>query len=59
MKKVLYGILSLAILFACDMEELPKSQISAKPVFGTETGLEMYTNSFYEVFPATTLTFCD
>lgn len=54
MKKVLYGILSLAILFACDMEELPKSQISAKPVFGTETGLEMYTNSFYEVFPATT-----
>jgi len=54
MKKVLYGILSLAFLFACDMEELPKAEITSDPVFGTETGLQMYTNSFYEVFPTTT-----
>ena len=54
MKKVLYGILSLVFLFACDMEELPKAEITSDPVFGTETGLQMYTNSFYEVFPTTT-----
>ena len=33
------------------MEELPEAQISKAPVFNSETGLKMYTNSFYEIFP--------
>jgi hypothetical protein len=37
------------------MEELPKSTISKEPVFNSETGLAMYTNSFYNVFPSTTV----
>lgn len=54
MKRLIYAILSLTLLWACDMEEFPKSQISSKPIFGTETGLEMYTNSFYNALPGST-----
>lgn len=56
MKKIAFFILALSFLYACDMEELPQAQVSKKPIFGSETGLKMYTNSFYEVFPnATTI----
>ncbi|MCE4564680.1 RagB/SusD family nutrient uptake outer membrane protein [Maribellus sp. CM-23] len=54
MKKILYTILACAVLWACNMEEIPEAQISVEPVFGSETGLEMYTNSFYEVLPTRT-----
>lgn len=53
MKKLIYSALALA-LTACSMEELPKAQVGKEPIFGTETGLEMYTNSFYNTFPSTT-----
>ncbi len=46
---------SLAFLWACDMEELPKATVSKEPVFRTETGLKMYTNSFYNELPAYTV----
>ena len=39
---------------ACNMEELPQAQISKEPVFSSETGLKMYTNSFYDIFPNST-----
>ena len=56
MKKIISFILALSFLYACNMEELPQAKVSKKPVFGSETGLEMYTNSFYETFPnATTI----
>jgi len=32
------------------MEELPQAQIPKQPVFNSESGLKMYTNSFYEGF---------
>ncbi len=51
MKNILYAVLTALLFWACDMEELPKAQVSKVPVFGSETGLNMYTNSFYEVFP--------
>lgn len=54
MKKILYGIIILAGLWACNMEEIPEAKVSVEPVFGSETGLQMYTNSFYEVFPTNT-----
>ena len=56
MKKITYTIMcSLAFLWACDMEELPKATVSKEPVFRTETGLKMYTNSFYNELPAYTV----
>lgn len=39
------------------MEELPRAQVSKEPVFSTETGLKMYTNSFYDAFPNATTIF--
>lgn len=54
MKKIIFSIIAFASLCACNMEELPEAQISKDPVFNSETGLKMYTNSFYEVFPNST-----
>lgn len=50
MKKIVYIILTAICFYACDMEEPPKAQVDKKPVFNTESGLKMYTNSFYELF---------
>ncbi len=47
-------LLALAFVCACNMEELPKATTSKEPVFQTEKGLKMYTNSFYNAFPAYT-----
>lgn len=44
-------------LLGCSMEELPKAQMSKVPVFNTEEGLKMYTNSFYNAFPNSTYLF--
>lgn len=41
----------MAGTFACDMIELPESKISKEPIFNSEVGLKLYTNSFYETFP--------
>lgn len=50
MKKYILFLIAIACFGACDMEELPQSKISKKPVFNSESGLKMYTNSFYEDF---------
>lgn len=54
MKKSILPLIALFFLSACTMKELPEAQISQKPVFNSETGLKMYTNSFYDVFPNST-----
>lgn len=56
MKRLIYAAFALA-LTACSMEELPKAQVGKEPIFGTETGLNMYTNSFYNVFPSSTISY--
>ena len=49
----LAATLSLAILaVGCDLEQNPVSATDARSVFGTEAGLELYTNSFSEVLPS-------
>lgn len=55
MKKFIY-ILLLVILttFSCDLVEVPKAEVDRGPIFNTEQGLEMYTNSFYNAFPNST-----
>jgi hypothetical protein len=34
------------------MQELPKSEVSKESVFNTEAGLELYSNSFYNILPS-------
>jgi len=51
MKKILYVLMAVYCLAACDLDELPKSEVSKEPVFGSEAGLELYSNSFYDILP--------
>ena len=41
----------IAMLSGCDLTETQKSSADAAMVFGTETGLSTYCNSFYTIFP--------
>ena len=54
MKKVLFAIIVFSCFSSCDMKEVPQAQISSEPVFNSETGLKLYTNSFYDAFPNST-----
>ncbi len=51
MKKIIFLVFAITGFLACTMVELPESEISKEPVFNSEVGLKLYTNSFYEVFP--------
>jgi hypothetical protein len=43
----------LGVLAAgCDLEQSPVSATNAEAVFGTEAGLQLYSNSFMEVLPS-------
>ncbi len=44
--------LFVLILVSCEMQELPQAEVSKEPVFGTEAGLELYSNSFYNILPS-------
>lgn len=54
MKKLIYLVFVMAGMLACDMVELPESKISKEPVFNSEVGLRLYSNSFYDAFPNST-----
>lgn len=45
-------IFSVLLLISCDLEEVPKSEISNEHIFKSERGLELYSNSFYEILPS-------
>lgn len=42
-------ILLAAFCFSCDLEELPEATSTKGPIFGSEAGLTLYTNSFYRI----------
>jgi starch-binding outer membrane protein, SusD/RagB family len=47
------GLLLLgALLAGCDLEQNPVATSSRGAVFGTESGLQLYTNSFYNWMPS-------
>ncbi len=48
--KIFLALIALAVA-SCEMQELPKSEVSKGAVFNTEAGLELYTNSFYNILP--------
>jgi hypothetical protein len=43
-------ILTTLFVVGCDLEEVPVSTSSKGPIFGSESGLALYTNSFYTLF---------
>ncbi|HOX75270.1 MAG TPA: RagB/SusD family nutrient uptake outer membrane protein, partial [Bacteroidales bacterium] len=51
MKKLIYAVFIITGIVACEMIELPESKVSREPIFNSDNGLKLYTNSFYETFP--------
>lgn len=52
---ILYYILLLnlfGLLASCDLEELPADTADNAAVFGSESGLRLYSNSFYDWLPS-------
>jgi hypothetical protein len=49
--KTIFTLMISLLLCQCEMEELPKSEISKESVFNTESGLELYAYSFYDILP--------
>lgn len=41
-----------AFLAGCELEQLPHATASKEAVFGSEKGLALYTNSFYNILPS-------
>ena len=51
MQYFLYGLLFLTLVNSCDLNELPVATASRKAIFESASGLELYSNSFYEILP--------
>ena len=45
-------IAAVVLLVACDLEELPTDTANKNAVFGSESGLQLYANSFYDWLPS-------
>jgi hypothetical protein len=45
-------ILICALCASCELEQLPLATASKEAVFGSEKGLELYANSFYNILPS-------
>ncbi|MDR1331105.1 MAG: RagB/SusD family nutrient uptake outer membrane protein [Tannerella sp.] len=45
------GVLTLAGLAGCDLNEMPQATASRQAIFESRSGLELYSNSFYELLP--------
>ncbi len=54
MKKYMLFLELLILIFAfgCDLEEIPRSSTSKHAVFNSESGLQLYANSFYNWLPS-------
>lgn len=44
-------LLGMVLASSCTMEELPRAKASKAAIFGSTNGLELYTNSFYDLLP--------
>jgi len=50
-KQYLWFILIGLMLAGCELEQIPVSTTSKSAVFGSESGLKLYANSFYSILP--------
>ncbi len=48
---LLTGLLFWAGISSCDLNEFPQATASRKAIFESESGLQLYTNSFYDLLP--------
>ncbi|MFT3946989.1 MAG: RagB/SusD family nutrient uptake outer membrane protein [Agriterribacter sp.] len=56
MKKILYYLsMAFAVISftACDLEEIPVDTATNQAIFGSASGMELYTTSFYDLLPNT------
>lgn len=55
-KKILsytLAVMLLATASSCDLNEVPVDTATNEAVFGSESGLELYAGSFYDLLPGT------
>jgi hypothetical protein len=52
MKKIIYIVMAAGCFFSCNLDEAPLSKVSKEPIFTSESGLELYANSFYNILPS-------
>jgi len=50
--KLIFALTIFLSFSACELEELPKSEVSKESVFNTVAGLELYSYSFYNLLPS-------
>lgn len=56
MNKIFNCFIILSIFFiltGCNLKELPVDTASRQAIFGSASGMELYTNSFYDILPGT------
>lgn len=56
MKKIFFYLLTAAaitLFTACDLEEIPVDTATNRAIFGSASGMELYSNSFYDLLPST------
>lgn len=51
MKQIISFIATIFLLTACSLTEEPQSSASQNVVFGSESGLKLYSYSFYDILP--------
>ena len=51
MKYLLSALFFWVCLSSCDLDEYPQATASSVAIFGSASGLELYSNSFYEMLP--------
>ena len=49
----IFSILILAALSSCNLDEFPVDTADNQAIFGSASGLELYSNSFYNILPGT------
>ncbi len=50
--RIILSLLVLLTFTGCDLEEVPQHTANKNIIFGTESGLQLYANSFYEWLPS-------
>ncbi|PWJ60679.1 putative outer membrane starch-binding protein [Dyadobacter jejuensis] len=52
-KNIVLVLLTALVAFSCqDLDQVPQSTADKNAVFGSEKGLELYANSFYDLLPS-------
>jgi hypothetical protein len=50
--RYLFFVIIALLLFGCELEQIPQDTTSKSAVFGSESGLKLYSYSFYDFLPS-------